>query len=1005
MKRWYFTILLLAIVPIAIAQDYRQCVDSLMRSFTQGYDVRGRFVLGKLSVNKERKTYTVELKNDYESLAFREQMVDSMERGVKQIILNGYPGYKVDIVVNKANVRTLIPNCYLPDDKQNMSKNVNNRQQPESFVRNTDRGYEITDGLQDRNIALWQSHGRYYDQRTDRWIWQRARVMTTVEDKLSLSYVIPYLMPMLERAGANVLLPRERDLQPHEVIVDNDGSDSDGGRYVENGNYKIFSTPDTKGFAHNREIYVDRQNPFADGTCRAMKCDETETAKVVWMPDIPEDGWYYVSVAYTTTKHSVPDARYTVKHSAGETHFTVNQRMGGGTWIYLGRFYFNKGCSKEKSCVMLSNKSDYRGEVTADAVRFGGGMGNIGRRPAGKDEITQYTGNFDSKNLISSYEKADYTTSGADRFWEAGRYWLQWAGAPFSVYSHTQGFNDYKDDYNCRGLWVNWLNNGSVNAPDSLGLAIPIDAALAFHTDAGCLIDTVIGTLGIYTTKGEDKSENFTNGKSRAVSRDFTDLVVSQVVDDVRRQINPDWTRRYLWNKNYNESRRPDVPTMLLELLSHQNFEDMQYGLDPRFRFIVSRAVYKAVVRFVATRNRIPYVIAPLPVNSFAIESVDGGNSLKLSWKPTADTLETTADPTGYMVYCREDGEGWSNGRYVNDTELVVPFYENRLVSYKIVAVNSGGASMDSEILSAYRAPDSKGLVMIINGFDRVAAPEGFQALPYAGFTADRDRGVGDVVEYHYVGAQHNFDTRDPWISDDSAGWGQSDSDFDLKVVAGNSHDYPFVHGRAILNAGYSYVSSSRKAVENDYIDITKYQIVDIVLGEQKRTYWGLKGVDYEFETFSPEIQRVLLNYTAGGGNLFVSGAYVVTDNWVDRGSTESDRTFVKTCLGVEWRADRAAQNGELKTTYAPGKKFSGNYRFVQQLNDTINAVESPDALIPADKNGHTVMRYTQNDNSAMVAFDNKIYRTIVLGFPFETLETEAMRNDLMRQILEYLSH
>ena len=34
---------------------------------------------------------------------------------------------------------------------------------------------------------------------------------------------------------------------------------------------------------------------------------------------------------------------------------------------------------------------------------------------------------------------------------------------------------------------------------------------------------------------------------------------------------------------------------MLLELLSHQNFADMRYGSDPRFKFLVSRAIYKGI--------------------------------------------------------------------------------------------------------------------------------------------------------------------------------------------------------------------------------------------------------------------------------------------------------------------------------------------------------------------------------------------------------------------------
>ena len=39
-----------------------------------------------------------------------------------------------------------------------------------------------------------------------------------------MAYTLPFLIPMLENAGANVFMPRERDWQVHEVVVDNDGS-------------------------------------------------------------------------------------------------------------------------------------------------------------------------------------------------------------------------------------------------------------------------------------------------------------------------------------------------------------------------------------------------------------------------------------------------------------------------------------------------------------------------------------------------------------------------------------------------------------------------------------------------------------------------------------------------------------------------------------------------------------------------------------------------------------
>lgn len=49
------------------------------------------------------------------------------------------------------------------------------------------------------------------------------------------------------------------------------------------------------------------------------------------------------------------------------------------TWVYLGTFTFDEGSSVD-NCVMLTNQSRKRkGVVTADAVRFGGGVGNVER--------------------------------------------------------------------------------------------------------------------------------------------------------------------------------------------------------------------------------------------------------------------------------------------------------------------------------------------------------------------------------------------------------------------------------------------------------------------------------------------------------------------------------------------------------------------------------------------------------------------------------------------------
>lgn len=946
------------------------------------YSNLGQFRVRKIIPYKNSGKIVVEMSDNFSYIPFREDIVDSINSQALKALHINYPDYDaVEIVADDHNISFYIPNIYRSRDID--AKRLSKHHGTTPFIRPCSQPYSITSGLQDRNIALWQSHGLYYDSKNSRWCWQRARVMTTVEDKFTLSFVVPYLLPMLERAGANVFLPRERDFQQHEVIVDNNNSEFVSGTYLEvssDDSDEIYDG-NMPGFAYLRSFYTDSQNPFSEGTYRVMKASHTPSAHIEWHPSFPESGWYCVSVAYHTEHNSVSDAHYTIKHSAGETSFTVNQKMGGGTWIYLGRFYFNKD---DDNAVILTNGSGHHGVVTADAVRFGGGIGNVRRY----------------SNLTAPAPSSDAfaETSGRLRFWEAARYWLQWAGAPYHVVSYSKGKNDYVDDYSCRGLWVNWLNNGSANAPDSVGLNIPVDLAFAFHSDAGCNFDTVIGTLGIFTTMDNKGNKNalLPTGHSRYASRDLTDIVMSQIVSDVRAQINPQWTRRGMWNKSYSESRRPQVPTMLLELLSHQNMEDMKYGLDPRFKFIVSRAVYKGMARFISSQNKTPLVITPLPVTDFVAELDSLQQNVSLRWNAVADTLESTATAERFVVYTRVDGEGWNNGFPVDSNEVTIPIAKGELTSYKVVAVNAGGASMDSEVLTAYAAPDSKGEVLVVNGFTRLSAPESFKAYPYAGFAFWNDRGVADGVDLQFAGDQNEFDSRKPWVSDDASGWGNSNSDHEFDINPANTHDFPFVHGKAIAANGYSFSSSSLSAVENRLCNLSKYSVADFIFGEQKTTFSGVDRSKSDFTIYTPQLCSAIEEFTTAGGNLFISGAYVVSDPWIVSPDKKTQQ-FCTDVLGVSWRADKATQNGMVK---AVSDKLS--FEFAQKPNDKVYAAESPDALFPA-KNASAILRYSQNNTTAGIVFDSGNYRTFVCGFPFETILNDESRNALMHMVLDYL--
>jgi hypothetical protein len=930
---------------------------------------------------------------------FRKNDVDDIYTYIKGLLPEKYKKHKVELISDTQPIENLVP---FVKAKKDLFANTLDK----PLVTNLSRPYIAGKGLQNHHLALWQSHGLYYDQKQARWEWQRARIFQTVEDLYTQSYVLPYLVPMLENAGANVLLPRERDVQKYEIIVDNDKS-SGNSLYTESSGKEIWAGGSGKGFAHTKAFYLDGENPFKLGTYRQVKTvSKGEASQCEWVPDMPEKGEYAVYVSYQTVVNSTDDARYSVHHLGGRTDFSVNQKMGGGTWIFLGFFTFDKG--KNNHCkIVLTNESDKQGRIlTADAVKIGGGMGNIARLPHPSGIVTRNTKSSETIDDAANVQKLPDIaykpeTSGYPRYTEGARYWLQWAGAPDSVYNKSEGKNDYTDDYQSRGFWVNYITGGSSVSPKKEGLNIPVNLAVAFHTDAGTTFDdSVIGTLGIYMT--HTNNEVFENGKTRWASRDLTDAIMDEIVKDIRRHYEPDWTRRHMWNRSYSEARVPNVPTMLLELLSHQNFADMRYGLDPRFRFTVSRSIYKGMLKFVAGQYNYDYVVQPLPVRSFGAE-FQGETSVNLMWKPVEDVSEPTAKPDKYIVYTRVGDGDFDNGVVVSDTKFGLAIEKDRLYSFRVTAVNEGGESFPSEILSVCRKSDEIGQVLIVNGFDRLSAPYSFATKDsIGGFVDFIDHGVSDKKDYSYIGSQYEFRRSIPWMSNDASGFGASNANFETTVIAGNTFDYPSVHGKSIVKAGYSFISASRDAVTDGAVDMNRYKLVNLILGKQRQTKIGRGAYSADFKTFTKDFQEKITEYCKQGGNIFVSGAYVASDLWDTENVDDEDKAFATNVLKYKWRVGRAAVEGKVRAVPSPFTSIAGNYEFYSKLNSVSYAVESPDAIDPAGDNCYTVFRYTENNISAGIAYSGD-YKTCVLGFPFEAIKDEAERDSLMKNILSFI--
>ena len=994
MRKVFVTLLSVCMLGVAgasaqsLSVEQKDSIETRIRSTVPEKMGIGEVKVLKASINEKKQTVNVDVNEVYADVPFTQTTLNEVKSMVLGTLPTKYKSYTVNFTIKGNSAEKYIPVFSKKYRKEN-----------EAFI--TPLGQTYSQGLSGNNIALWQSHGWYFEPKLNRWEWQRARIFQTVEDLYTQSYVMPYLMPMLENAGAYVLSPRERDINTFEQIIDEDGKYSYRG-YNEQRKGEKWQDGEGDGFAYNREVYRDFENPFKEGSYRRVNSSKNKdkVSTATWDAEVPADGNYAVYISYASLPNSVSDVIYTINSQSGSESFKVNQKMGGGTWIYLGHFPLKAGVNE--AVVSVSNYSKEQGVVTADAVKIGGGMGNIARKVQAMSENVKSSDSKKSDKIETPDVDYRWQLSRYPRFTEGARYFLQWAGVPDSVYSPTNGVNDYTDDYSCRGHWVNYLAGGSRVNPKAEGLKIPIDLAFAFHTDAGTTPnDSIIGTLGIYMTK---KFENYADGTPRILSRDLTDKVMTNIVNDVRAQFEPDWMRRGMWDRSYAEARVPEVPTMLLELLSHQNFADMKYGLDPNFRFTVSRAIYKGMLQFIAKRDGRPYMVQPLPVNTFAIHPKGSGKFL-LTWRPTADTLTANSDASSYLVY-----ERVANGAFKMIAKTVLPEYEvtitdNKIHSYKIEAMNDGGKSFPSEVLSLGVAKDAKGMVLVVNGFTRVSAPDSFDSGEIAGFYDERDHGVPYINDISFIGSQFEFRREIPWMDDDAAGFGASRSNYENKVIAGNTFDYTGVHGDAIMNAGYSFVSSSMDAFANNGVPAKDYVAVDLIMGKQKEVKLGRGAVPNRYKLMTPELMKALSDFTQAGGNVLMTGSYVASDIWDKKDAVEAEKTFAADVLGYKWRVGQAAVIGKFYAVPSIHKALSedGAWDFEMELNDKVYAVESPDALFPADnKTGATVLRYTENNIPAGVAASKNGYKTFVMGVPFEVVKNEKDRNELMKRVLTF---
>jgi len=205
-----------------------------------------------------------------------------------------------------------------------------------------------------------------------------------------------------------------------------------------------------------------------------------------------------------------------------------------------------------------------------------------------------------------------------------------------------------------------------------------------------------------------------------------------------------------------------------------------------------------------------------------------------------------------------------------------------------------------------------------------------------------------------------------------------------------NTYNYVIQHGEAINDAGVGFDAISNELIEDGLFNLNfnEYKAVVWILGEESSAGSTLVSTE----------QSQLQTFLNAGGKLFISGAEIAWD--LDHLGSPADKEFYNNVLMSQYLSDDSdafqadGVAGSIYSSLAPiffDDGSHGNYQ-----------VEFPDEIGPTNS-ALSCMTYL-GAQSACNYVDTGTYQVIHLGFPFESIYPESMRNDVMAETMNFFA-
>ena len=158
-------LLLLTGTGILFAQEIEKSVKERLSNYFETYIPAsantGSSKLKSVDIDFEGKKLSIYASESFAYQPFLSETVDEIYHQIAELLPGPVRFFRTTVYVNDQPIEKLVPN-FFRGKKKDKSRLSNAEYRGAPWVKNVSRPYEVTKGLQNRHISLWQSHGKYF---------------------------------------------------------------------------------------------------------------------------------------------------------------------------------------------------------------------------------------------------------------------------------------------------------------------------------------------------------------------------------------------------------------------------------------------------------------------------------------------------------------------------------------------------------------------------------------------------------------------------------------------------------------------------------------------------------------------------------------------------------------------------------------------------------------------------------------------------------------------------